>query len=82
MKITKETTISLGTLIAILPLAFWFFTKKADVSYVEKVEKKAEIIKEEIDKEENVNISQTVLIEQISKTVDLLNRKIDKELKK
>lgn len=80
MKITKDTGISLGVLAIIIPFLFFFWNSKADKEEVKEVKTEAKELVEDVDENENVNISQTVLIEQISKTVDLLNQKIDKEL--
>ena len=67
MKITKETTISLGTIIAILPLAFWFFTSKADRKDVEKVEVKVEKAKDELVERKLIDREQSIYIEQMQK---------------
>lgn len=70
--------------------AFYAVKNKADANEkkverlredVEEVEEKVYVAKEEIDEEEKVNVKQTVLLEQMTRTLDNLNKKIDKVTK-
>lgn len=50
-----------------------------NLTKTEKLEEKVEETEEEVNENEKVDIKQTVLIEQIAKTLEKLNNKIDKE---
>ena len=73
--------ISLGLIIT---LAIGYGEVKKDVSHNigDIKEVRVEVAKntEDIDEEENLNIKQTTILDSLAKTVDALNRKLEKEL--
>lgn len=61
MKLTKESSISIGLLVVLIPGFLWFFNKveeKADKAEVKEIEEIAE-------EAEDINIKQSIYIEQI-----------------
>ena len=80
----KTASVVVGVLAVLLGAAIGYGQLQGTVEDTEeKVAEVKEEVKEVEDKaeeNENINIAQTVLLEQLSKTVDLLNQKVDKEL--
>ena len=60
------------------------FTQQADIKHtkeqVKQLEVKTELTKEEIDDIEKIDIRQSMMIQQVTQTLEKLNTKIDKDL--
>ena len=77
MKITKDTGVSIGALAIVLPLAFLFFTSKADTKKVEKIEIEVDEQENRIEENEKVDMRQTILMDNMAATLERVNKRLE-----